>query len=142
MDDIKIIEIVKQLIENLILIPQGPFLMGTNPRDESADEDEFPQHLVTLQPFLIGKYPVTQQQWKAINHLSKVNIELPKDPSYDKGNNFPVAAITWHQALEFCDRLSGFTGLNITLPSESQWEYACRAGTTTKYYWEIILILI
>lgn len=133
MDTAKVINIIEDLIEDLVLIPGGNFLMGPTPENKTR-ENELPQHLVKIQSFLMGKYLITQEQWEATTKLSKVNIELNSHPSCLKGDNLPVESITWEEALEFCNRLSIFTGLNITLPSESQWEYACRAGTTTRYY--------
>lgn len=137
MDDSEIIKNIEQLINDLTLIPRGSFLMGSPKEDKDtyAYKSELPQHLVYIQSSLISKYPVTQLQWKVISYLSKVDIELPTNISEFKGNNLPVESITWCQALEFCNRLSAFTGQNITLPSEAQWEYACKAGTTTRYYW-------
>ncbi|GFZ91426.1 SUMF1/EgtB/PvdO family nonheme iron enzyme [Okeania sp. KiyG1] len=86
---------------------------------------ESPQHQVTLQPFYMSKYPITQNQYQAI---------MGNNPSSFKGGSRPVENVNWHNAVEFCRKLSEKTGKIYTLPSESQWEYACRAGTTTPFY--------
>ena len=95
---------------------------------------ELPQHRVKLSPFFIGIYPVTQEQWRAIARLPKVKIDLPSDPSQFKGDKRPVEQVSWEEAVEFCERLSHKTGNYYRLPSEAQWEYACRAGTTTSFH--------
>ena len=118
----------------MVLIPDGNFMMGS-PKDElERSEDESPQHLVNIQQFCIGKYPVTQAQWKAVAALPQVNIELEADPSNFKGEQRPVEQVSWYDAVEFCDRLSKFTGRPYSLPSEAEWEYACRAGTKTPFH--------
>jgi formylglycine-generating enzyme required for sulfatase activity len=82
----------------------------------------------------MGKYPVTQKQWQAVAALKKVKIDLESDPSMDKGDNLPVESVSWDHAQEFCARLSKKTNKAYRLPSEAEWEYACRAGTTTPFY--------
>ena len=109
------------LIE-LAQIPAGSFLMGS-PKGKGCD-DEMPQHLVTLSSFQMGKYPVTQAQYEAV---------MDENPSYFKGDNLPVDQVSWNDAIDFCERLSQLTGENYRLPTEAEWEYACRAGTTTPY---------
>jgi formylglycine-generating enzyme required for sulfatase activity len=81
----------------------------------------------------MGKYPVTQAQWKAVAFFPKVNRDLNPDPARFKGANRPVEQVSWHEAVEFCDRLSHRTNRQYRLPSEAEWEYACRAGTTTPF---------
>lgn len=123
--------ILQKTIEiDLIKIPSGDFLMG------SPDGAKDKQHNVHVNAFEIGRYPITQEQWMAIasrNDL-KVNIDLDPDPSKHKNPQNPVTNVNWYEAVEFCDRLSKLTGENYRLPSESEWEYACRAGTQTHYY--------
>jgi formylglycine-generating enzyme required for sulfatase activity len=82
----------------------------------------------------MSKYPVTQAQWKFVASLPQVNRELKPEPSYFQGENRPVEGVSWYDAVEFCDRLSEYTGRNYRLPSEAEWEYACRAGTTTPFH--------
>ncbi|MBK1987087.1 SUMF1/EgtB/PvdO family nonheme iron enzyme [Sphaerospermopsis aphanizomenoides BCCUSP55] len=135
----KTVELFIEDLENgivleLVAIPSGTFLMGSTENEiESADKGS-PQHQVTIQPFLLGKYPITQAQWQAVSNLPKIKIDLYPDPSHFKGANRPVEQISWHEAQEFCARLSRKTGKLYRLPSESEWEYACRAGTTTPFY--------
>lgn len=121
------------LIE-MVAIPGGTFKMGS-PQDEPERRDsENPQHEVTVQPFFLAKYLVTQEQWQFVAHLPEVNRKLDQDPSYFKGANRPVECVSWYDAIEFCSRLSQYTGRIYNLPSEAQWEYACRARTTTPFY--------
>jgi formylglycine-generating enzyme required for sulfatase activity len=118
----------------MMLIPSGSFNMGS-PEDElerSASEE--PVHLVKVPSFFIGKYPVTQAQWKIVASLPQVNRELKLDPSYFKGDNRPVESVSWYDAVEFCQRLSQYTHRTYRLPTEAEWEYACRAGTTTPFH--------
>ena len=116
----------------LVTIPSGGFLMGSP--NEEGDDDERPQHRVTVQPFLMGKYPVTQAQWKAVAALPKLKQDLKAAPSNFDGDNRPVECVSWDDAVEFCKRLSKKTGRDYRLPTEAEWEYACRAETTTQYY--------
>jgi formylglycine-generating enzyme required for sulfatase activity len=119
---------------DMVLIPGGSFIMGS-PEDELDRRDsESPQHSVTIQQFCMGKYPVTQAQWKAVAALPQVNIELEAEPSKFKGEQRPVEQVSWYDAVEFCDRLSSHTKRQYRLPSEAEWEYACRAGTTTPFH--------
>ncbi|MEI2579210.1 formylglycine-generating enzyme family protein [Scytonema sp. PRP1] len=118
----------------MVAIPEGSFLMGS-PEDElERSSSESPQHTVTISPFYMGKYPVTQAQWQAVAALPQVNRELKRDPSYFKGANRPVENVSWYDAVEFCLRLSQHTGKSYRLSSEAEWEYACRAGTTTPFH--------
>jgi formylglycine-generating enzyme required for sulfatase activity len=90
--------------------------------------------------FFLGQTPVTQEQWKAVTQLPKVNIDLNPLPSHFSGNHLPVEQVSWFEAVEFCQRLSRETKIIFTLPSEKQWEYACRAGTITPYSFGEIVI--
>jgi formylglycine-generating enzyme required for sulfatase activity len=111
----------------MVLIPGGTFVMGS-PSGEGRDNEK-PQHQVTVSSFWMGKYPITQAQWKAIASRTylKVERDLENDPSRFKGENRPVERVSWLDAVEFCQRLSKLTGRNYQLPSEAQWEYACRS---------------
>ncbi|BAY09474.1 caspase, EACC1-associated type [Calothrix sp. NIES-2098] len=122
------------VVLEMVAIPGGKFLMGS-PEDEPARLSyESPQHNVTIQSFFMGKFPVTQSQWQAVAALNKVNFDLNPDPSNFKGANRPVERVSWDNAVEFCARLSNKTGKTYRLPTEAEWEYACRAGTTTPFY--------
>ncbi len=115
----------------MVSIPDGSFIMGS-PRKE-GDTDERPQHIVTMKSFFMGKYPVTQAQWKAVALLPQVNRSLNPNPSKFKGANLPVENVSWHEVQEWSARLREKTGREYRLPSEAEWEYACRAGTSTPF---------
>ncbi len=118
----------------LVQIPAGSFMMGA-PADETGSRDnERPQHRVDVPEFYLGKYPITQSQWKFGASLPKIDRDLDPDPSRFKGANLPVERVSWLDAIEFCARLSQHTGRVYRLPSEAEWEYACRAGTTTPFH--------
>ncbi len=119
---------------DMVLIPGGSFLMGSPETEEGHQEAESPQHYVTIRPFCMGKYPITQAQWKVVAALPQVNRELDPDPSRFKGASHPVERVSWYDAVEFCVRLTNKTGREYRLPSEAEWEYACRAGTTTPFH--------
>ena len=108
--------------------------MGSPDDELDRFSDEGPQHEVTIAPFFMGMYPVTQAQWRAVSTLPEINQTLKPEPSHFKGDNLPVEQVSWLEATEFCDRLSIHTDRKIGLPSEAQWEYACRAGTTTPFH--------
>ncbi|AFY58465.1 hypothetical protein Riv7116_6109 [Rivularia sp. PCC 7116] len=118
----------------MILIPAGTFTMGAPKDEEGSRDNERPQHLVIVPTFFMGKYPITQAQWRAVTNLPQVKRELKLKPSYFKSDDLPVESISWYDAVEFCQRLSKHTGRNYRLPSEAEWEYACRAGTTTPFH--------
>ncbi len=118
----------------MVNIPGGTFLMGSPKTEYGAARTESPQHQVTVKSFLMGKYPVTQAQWQAVAALPPVNTELEPNPSFFVGEDRPVQCVSWDEAVEFCTRLSQKTGRTYRLPSEAEWEYACRAGTTTPFH--------
>ncbi|MFM5889132.1 MAG: formylglycine-generating enzyme family protein, partial [Dolichospermum sp.] len=107
----------------MVLIPGGTFMMGSL-KEKASTDDERPQHQVTIKPFCFGKYPITQAQWQAVAALPQVNKELKPDPSRFKGANRPVEKVSWHDAVEFCARLSNHSQRPYRLPSEAEWEYA------------------
>ncbi|MBD2319462.1 formylglycine-generating enzyme family protein [Phormidium tenue] len=120
---------------DMILVHGGDFLMGSPDTEEDRSDDESPQHPVTVKSFFLGRYPVTQEQWRIVAETYKqVNIELNPDPSRFKGAMHPVEQVSWYEAQEYCDRLAKKTKRSYRLPTESEWEYACRAGTTTPFY--------
>jgi formylglycine-generating enzyme required for sulfatase activity len=127
-------ELAKGVFLDMVEIPGGTFWMGAADGELEARDNEKPRHQVTIEPFFMGKFTVTQAQWRAIAELPKINRDLNPDPSKFKGKNRPVERISWEDAIEFCDRLSRKTGQLYRLPSEAEWEYACRAGTTTPYH--------
>ncbi|MCA2828233.1 MAG: formylglycine-generating enzyme family protein [Microcystis sp. M086S1] len=167
--------IVQKLAEGVELelmeIPGGTFTMGTE--DEEIERlvkkfgwegfrSERPQHRVTVSSFYMGRYPITQAQWRAVASRTDLKVErnLNPDPSHFKDPpkpplereasdsppfegarggsparwDRPVEQVSWYDAVEFCARLSKLTGKEYRLPSEAEWEYACRAGTTTPFH--------
>jgi formylglycine-generating enzyme required for sulfatase activity len=119
---------------DMMAIPSGSFQMGA-PIDELGRQDsERPQHDVVLQYFHLGRYPITQAQWRFVAGYEPIKQKLNPDPSRFKGDNLPVESITWQDAQEFCQRLSVKTGKKYRLPSEAEWEYACCAGTVTPFH--------
>ncbi len=109
----------------LLLIPPGKFLMGTRKDDKGRVRDEGIQHEVTLsRPFYIGIYEVTQEQYEAV---------IGKNKSHFKGASRPADGVSWFEAVEFCKAASRKTGKTVRLPTEAEWEYACRAGTSTRF---------
>lgn len=119
---------------SLVRIPQGKFWMGAQKNEERAGDCEYPRHQVAMPSFWMGQYPVTQRQWEAIAGLSKVKVDLDPDCSNFKGETLPVEKVSWYQAAEFCERLSRHSGQDYRLPTEAEWEYACRAGTETPFH--------
>jgi formylglycine-generating enzyme required for sulfatase activity len=117
-----------------IAIPDGTFIMGASEAEFSSEDSERPLHQVTIQPFFMGKYLITQEQWQVVATFEPVNCKLDPAPSRFKTSDRPVETISWYEAVEFCDRLSKHTGRTYRLPSEAEWEYACRANTTTPFH--------
>jgi formylglycine-generating enzyme required for sulfatase activity len=121
----------------LILIPGGTFRMGS-PEDEESREPwvkgSETLHPVEVPSFAMGQYPVTQAQWRAVAVMPKRQWDLTADPSHFKGANQPVEQVSWNDAVEFCARLAAQTGQGYRLPTEAEWEYACRAKTETPFH--------
>ena len=119
---------------DMILAPNGSFLMGSPEDEPERSDNEGPQHQVTIPTFFMGRYLVTQAQWRAVAGLPKVEQDLELAPSRFKGDTHPVERVSWDDAMEFCRRLSAYTKRDYRLPSEAEWEYACRSGTQTPFY--------
>jgi formylglycine-generating enzyme required for sulfatase activity len=134
---------------DMLHIPSGKFLMGSPPDEPERDDVEGPQHEVRLREFFLARTPITQAQWRAVAEWEREEQEdgelwpqeLDPDPvarldnpDRFRGNECPVVNVSWREAMAFCQRLRLRTGKNYTLPSEAQWEYACRAGTTTAFH--------
>ena len=109
--------------------------MGSPPTEKGHNPSEAPQRLVKVPPFYMSKFPITQAQWKAIATQPKVEVDLNRTPSGFTGANQPVEQVNWYEAVEFCKRLTNLVEgkLIYRLPSEAEWEYACRGGTTTPF---------
>jgi formylglycine-generating enzyme required for sulfatase activity len=113
----------------MVYIPAGSFQMGSPESEIHRELDESPQHHVSIsQPFYLGKYEVTQAQWLAV---------MGSNPYYDYGvgNDYPVYYVSWYDCLTFINRLNGMGLGFFRLPTEAEWEYACRAGTSTRFFW-------
>jgi formylglycine-generating enzyme required for sulfatase activity len=121
----------------MVYIPSGVCFMGSSEREPGRDFSEGPAHWVTMSSFFMSKSPITQAQWSAVAQLPASNpaspLRLNPDPSHFKGLDRPVESISWFEAVEFCERLTKATGVNYRLPSEGEWEYACRGGTRTPF---------
>jgi len=113
---------------DMVAIPGGRFVMGSPNTEAERSNDEGPQRTVNIPPFFMGKYEVTQEQYQAVMGNN------PSPSYYLKGAKRPVIKVNWYEAVEFCRKLSQKTGKTNRLPSEAEWEYACRAGTTTPFY--------
>ena len=118
---------------DMVRVPSGIFLMGSLEDELDRQDTEGPQHEVNVTTFFMGRYPITQAHWKAVVELSQVDIELNPDPASFKGDSHPVENVSWNDAVEFCARLSTYTNREYRLPTEAEWEYACRAGTETPF---------
>lgn len=111
---------------DLIYCPPDSFLMGSEESESGRDTDE-PRHSVVVERgFWFGKFPVTRAQWFAV---------MGGEADGDCGGELPVANVSWHDSAEFCKKLSKITERSFRLPTEVEWEYACRAGTITAYSW-------
>jgi formylglycine-generating enzyme required for sulfatase activity/outer membrane protein assembly factor BamB len=111
---------------SLVLIPSGTFMMGSPKDEKDRSDNEGPRHQVRFRkPFYMGIHAVTQQQYEQV---------MGENPSHFKNANHPVEKASWYDAAEFCKRLSQKTGRTVRLPTEAEWEYACRAGSTTRFY--------
>jgi len=135
----------------MVRIPAGSFHMGSAEQEPGRQSNEGPLHEVTLAEFLIGQTPITQAQWRSVARWTpqqgeRWGRELNPEPSKFQGEKArllagetntderPVERVSWLEAMEFCARLSQRKKRNYTLPSEAQWEYACRAGTGTQFH--------
>ena len=121
---------ITSLLNSMVTIPAGSFMMGSTDNEHGWAHYTTPVHQVTLQAFDIGAYEVTQAQYLAVMGTNPSHFQ---GTSYPNSENNPVEQVTWQDAGAFCTALSTLTGRTFTLPSEAQWEYACRAGTTTLY---------
>jgi formylglycine-generating enzyme required for sulfatase activity len=121
---------------DMVAVPGGSFTMGSPLGEPERQPNEGPQHHVTLAPFFIGALPITQAQWSSVvlAHPDAIRRGLTPSPSFFKGIDLPVETVTWNQAEEFCLRLAALSGRAYRLPSEAEWEYACRGGTRGPFH--------
>jgi formylglycine-generating enzyme required for sulfatase activity len=111
---------------DFVLIPPGKFMMGSHTEEKDRNDNEGPQHEVTITtPFYMGKFEVTQEQYEKL---------IKENPSHFKGAKNPVENVSWQDTKNFCKQMSQQTGRIVRLPSEAEWEYACRAGSTTPFH--------
>ena len=121
---VEVIDLGKDMKLEMVLVPAGKFKMGS-PESEKGHSKAETQHEVTLtKPYYMGKYEVTQEQWESV---------MGKNPSDTKGARLPVTDVSWEECQEFIKKLNAKTDGGYRLPTESEWEYACRAGTSTAY---------
>ena len=117
---------ILELIDNMVEVLGGSFIMGGTPEQgEEAFSDEKPPHKVTVTTFYIGRYPITQEQWKAV---------MGSNPSYFQGERHPVEQVNWTDCQVFVKKLSEMTGMHFRLPTEAEWEFAARGGNRSKGY--------
>ena len=124
------LELGNDLTLDLIAIPGGQFSMGSPQNEQEREANESPQHSVTIDPFLIGKYPITQAQWFAIMGNNPSRFTEP-DTARSKR---PVERVSWFDCEQFCEKLSRLVGRKFRLPTEAEWEYACRGKTQTAFH--------
>ena len=118
--------VIQHLVDNMVFVQGGSFTMGaTKAHDSDASSDEAPEHQVTLSNFYIGKYEVTQEEWKAV---------MGCNPSSIKGAKHPVENVNWEDCQEFIRNLNSLTGKQFRLPTEAEWEFAARGGNKSKHY--------
>lgn len=135
------LELAEGVYMELVKVPAGKFTMGS-PEDEVGRDKNEKQHEVNVPAFYMGRFEITQAQWEFIAKQPKIAIDLPENPSYfnrarlqglKDTETLPVENITWNQAVEFCKRVARATGKKFRLPTEAEWEYACRAGSSTTF---------
>ncbi len=131
---------------DLVKIPGGSFTMGSPTAEEGRNwygdfsdalkgkNVEGPQRQIKIQPFWMSQYQVTQAQWQAVAALPEVKQNLEASPARFRGDNLPIEQVSWDEAVEFSQRLAKHTSREYRLPSEAEWEYACRAGTATPFH--------
>ena len=117
----------------MVQIRPGAFEMGSTPNEPYGEKSERPQHRVQVSGFFLSRFEITQQQWAAIAAEPRISLDLRANPSSFKGDDRPVESVTWLEAKEFCARLSRLTGRLYRLPTEAEWEFACRGGTQTPF---------
>ncbi len=122
----KTIDLGDDITMEMVYIAGGTFQMGSPPSGSEQDDDaERPVHTVKVDGFWMGKYEVTQEQYEKI---------MEANPSHFKSSKNPVDSVIWDDAISFCDKLSQLGDLTFRLPTEAEWEYACRAGSQTAYH--------
>jgi formylglycine-generating enzyme required for sulfatase activity len=123
-DEVDVIDLGKGIKLEMVLIPAGKFTMGSFALEEGRDKYENEREITITKPFYMGKYEVTQEQWEAV---------MGNNPCREKKTKLPVTKVSWNDSQEFIKKLNAKTNEKYRLPTEAEWEYACRAGTRTRY---------
>ena len=110
----------------MIYCAPGSFMMGSPASEEGRYNDETQHHVTLTKGFWLGKYEVTQEQWQSV---------MGDNPSHFKGSRNPVDQVSWEDCNKFIEKVNARLNCGARLPTEAEWEYACRAGTTTAYFW-------
>ena len=127
---------LQAIVDNDVLIRKGSFLMGSPKDEQSRHSDEGPQHPVQVRSFYLGRYPVTRGEYARFADTMGSSIDDKwRDPGFKQGDDHPVVRVSWNDAQTYIEWLYRETGLVYRLPSEAEWEYACRAGTSTRFWW-------
>jgi formylglycine-generating enzyme required for sulfatase activity len=133
------IHLIEGVELDMVFIEGGTFEMGSPETEVDRYLTESPVHLVTVPDFCMGKYPVTQAQWRAVANLATVKRPLNTEPSHFQDDSLPVEEVSWLDSEEFCLRLSVQAEREYRLPTEAEWEYACRAGKTDPFHFGKII---
>ena len=123
-----------EIMLDMVSIPPGQFLMGSPETEEGYHSSQGPQHRVSITNFWMSRYPITQAQWEVVASLPKIAESLNPECSNFRDSALPVEQVSWYEAREFCARLSQLTDKKYELPSEAEWEYACRGKTQTPFH--------
>ena len=142
-DHLKVpVEFSNSIGMKMVLIPAGEFMMGSPDSDEKAEDDEKPQHRVRItKPFCLAAHEVTVGQFRAFVDATGYKTQAEtfgedsnwRNPGFEQKDEHPVVCVSWNDAVAFCEWLSRKEGKTCRLPSEAEWEYACRSGSTTRW---------
>lgn len=124
------IKLKQRLALDLVGIPGGQFSMGSAPKEAERESEEGPQHLVSIRAFFMSKFPITQAQWQAVMDNNPARFIEPDITQSKK----PIERVSWYDACLFCEKLSQLIGRSFRLPTEAEWEYACRGKTQTPFH--------
>lgn len=113
------IRVFSNMLENMVFVDGGSFMMGDNNPEHRDSHDNKPAHWVEINPFFIGRFEVTQEEWE---------IVMGENPASFKGEDLPVENVSWNDISQFIDKLNELTGMEFRLPSEAEWEYAAKGG--------------
>ena len=122
--NVNAIDYEKELNLEMVLIPAGTFMMGSPESEKGRFSNETQHKVILTKPFYLGRFTITQEQWKLV---------MGNNPSQTKGTKLPVTDVSWNDCKDFIKKLNANSSGGYRLPTESEWEYACRAGTTTAY---------